>query len=70
MGVVVEFHELVRERRRRQERAAVVRCIEILRESLAAAEAELPAAPAREREVRLRRLEQLADLLAYAERRG
>lgn len=70
MGVVVEFHELVRERRRRRERAAVARCVEILRESLAAAEAQLPAAPPREREVRLRRLEQLADLLAWVQSRG
>jgi hypothetical protein len=70
MGVVVEFQEIVRERRRRQERATVARCVEILRESLAHARSQLPTAPPRERDIQLRRVEQLSDLLDYVERRG
>jgi len=65
MSVVIEFQELVRQRRRRQTRATELRCVEILRESLAFYEAQLESCTDAERLVYQRRVRQLADLLAY-----
>jgi len=70
MGIVIEFQDLVRERRRRQEQATVQRCIDVIEQSLAQTQSLLPSAAPREREVYVRRVEQLSELLEYVQRRG
>ncbi len=68
MGVVVEFRDLVRERRRRREREAIDGCIEILRASVDFEQRMVAVASDHDRAVHLHRVEKLSELLAYVER--
>jgi hypothetical protein len=70
VGEVIAFEEIVRMRRQRVARALHVRCRVILAASVAAARTELALAPAAERWVRVRRLEKLEELEAYASALG
>ncbi len=68
MAQVVPFQDIVRARRREQERLVAERCVEIIelniRLSLELFDAALP----REREVYARRVRHLGELLEYAVR--
>ena len=66
VGEVIAFAEIVRRRRRRLAREQHVRCVEILRRSVAAARTDLADAPASEHWIRAARLRKLEDLHAYA----
>lgn len=66
MAVIVPFQDLVRARRREQERACTERCIEIIETSLRLALETFDTAPAAERPVHARRVRQLSSLLEYA----
>jgi hypothetical protein len=66
MAVVVPFQDLVRARRRAEERACTERCIEIIETSLRLTLEVFETAPPAERPVHARRLRQLSSLLEYA----
>ena len=66
MAVVVPFQDIVRARRREQERACTARCIEIIEANLRLSLELFDAAPAEERPVYARRMRQLSALLEYA----
>jgi hypothetical protein len=66
MAVVVPFQDIVRARRRQQERVYAERCIEIIEASLHVALEMFHAAPPAERPLYARRARQLSALLEYA----
>jgi hypothetical protein len=66
MGVVVPFQDIVRARRREQERACGERCIEIIELNLRLTLEMFDNAPAEERPLYARRVRQLSTLLEYA----
>ncbi len=66
MAVVISFQDVVRARRRQQERLYTERCIEILDASLHIALEQFDAAAPAERPLYARRLRQLSALLEYA----
>jgi hypothetical protein len=66
MGIVVPFQDIVRARRRQQERACAERCIEIIELNLRFALEMFDVSPAAERPVYARRVRQLSALLEYA----
>ena len=66
MGVVVPFQDIVRARRREQERVCGERCIEIIELNLRLALEMFDHAPIAERPLYARRVRQLSALLEYA----
>jgi hypothetical protein len=66
MAVVVPFQDIVRARRREQERAYTTRCIEIIEANLRLSLDLFDTAPPEERPVYARRMRQLSALLEYA----
>jgi hypothetical protein len=66
MAVIVPFQDIVRARRRQEERACTERCIEIIEASLRVTLEMFHAASPAERPVYARRLRQLSALLEYA----
>ena len=66
MGEVIAFADIVQMRRRRTAQRLHAHCLAILSASVTAAEADLAAAPWRDRAVRVTRLRKLVDLEAYA----
>ena len=66
MGVVVPFQDIVRARRRAQERACAARCIEIIELNVRVALEMFDAASPAERPLYARRVRQLSALLEYA----
>ncbi len=66
MAVVIPFEDVVRARRRQQERVYAERCIEIIDASLHCALEMFDAAPPAERPLYARRVRQLSALLEYA----
>jgi hypothetical protein len=66
MGVVVPFQDIVRARRRRQQRACTERCIEIIESTLELAWEMFDTAPPVDRPIYARRVRQLSELLEYA----
>ncbi len=68
MGRVVELRAWLQARQRRAEREQWARCLEIVAQSLAEAEAALPEAEPHEARFLRRRASLLAELLEYAER--
>jgi hypothetical protein len=66
MAVVVPFQDIVRARRREQERAYTEQCIDIIEASLRLTLEMFDGAPAVERPVYARRMRQLSALLEYA----
>jgi hypothetical protein len=66
MAVVVPFQDIVRARRREQERACTQRCIEIIEANLRFSLDLFDGAPPAERPVYARRVRQLSALLEYA----
>lgn len=66
MGEVIAFADIIQMRRRRTARQLHARCCAILAASVAVAQVELAAAPARERWMRIVRLRKLEELEAYA----
>ena len=66
MGEVIAFADIVQMRRRRTVRQLHACCVAILSASVAAARAELMAAPAGERTVRVARVRKLEELVMYA----
>ena len=68
MAVIIPFRQIVLSRRRRRQWAHLRECVEILEASLRLAEEQLDAAPAPERPVYARRVQQLGELRDYAAR--
>ncbi len=68
MAVVISFQDIVRARRRQQERAYTERCIEIIESTLHLALQMLDTAAPEDRPVYARRIRQLGELLEYAVR--
>lgn len=68
MAVVVPFQDIVRARRREQERACTEQCIEIIEANLRLSLELFDTASLVERPVYARRLRQLSTLLEYAVR--
>jgi len=66
MGVVVPFQDIVRARRREQERICGERCVEIIELNLRLALEAFDTAATTERPVYARRVRQLSALLEYA----
>jgi hypothetical protein len=66
MAVIVPFQDIVRARRREQERACAERCVEIIELNLRLSMELFDAAPPEERAMRVRRVRQLGELLEYA----
>ena len=66
MAVVVPFQDLVRARRRVEERVCTERCIEIIEANLRLTLEMFDTAPPAERPVYARRMRQLSALLEYA----
>ena len=66
MAVVVPFQDIVRARRREQERAYTARCIEIIEANLRRSLDLFDTASPDERPVYARRMRQLSALLEYA----
>ena len=66
MAVVIPFADIVRARRRAEERACAERCIEIIECSLQLTLESFDAALPAERPIYARRLRQLSVLLEYA----
>ncbi len=66
MAVVVPFQDIVRARRREQERACTQRCIEIIEANLRLSLELFDDAPPAERPLHARRMRQLSALLEYA----
>jgi hypothetical protein len=66
MAVVVPFQDIVRARRREQERACTEQCIEIIEASLRLSLEMFDTASSSERPVYARRVRQLSALLEYA----
>lgn len=66
MGVVVPFQDIVRARRRQQERVCAERCIAIIESTLQFALEMFAGASPEERPVYARRVRQLSELLEYA----
>ncbi len=66
MAVVIPFQDIVRARRRQQERIYTERCIELIDASLHAALDMFDAALPAERPLYARRVRQLSALLEYA----
>lgn len=66
MAVVIPFQDLVRARRRQQERVHTERCIEIIESSLELVLEAFDTAPSAERPLYARRMRQLSELLDYA----
>jgi hypothetical protein len=66
MAVVIPFQDIVRARRREEERACTERCVEIIELNLRLALELFAAAPPAERPVYARRVRQLGALLEYA----
>jgi len=66
MAVVVPFQDIVRARRREQERAYTEQCIEIIEASLRLSLEMFDTASSSERPVYARRVRQLSALLEYA----
>jgi hypothetical protein len=66
MAVVIPFEDVVRARRRQQERVYTERCIEIIDASLHLALEMFDAASPAERPLYARRVRQLSALLEYA----
>ena len=66
MAVVVPFQDIVRARRREQERAYTEQCIEIVEASLRLSLEMFDTASPSERPVYARRVRQLSALLEYA----
>lgn len=66
MAVVVPFQDIVRARRREQERAYTEQCIEIIEASLRLSLEMFDTASPSERPVHARRVRQLSALLEYA----
>jgi len=66
MGVVVPFEDIVRARRRAQERTCTERCIEIIELNVRLALEMFDAAAPAERPIYARRVRQLSALLEYA----
>jgi hypothetical protein len=66
MAVVIPFQDIVRARRRDQERACTEQCVEIIEASLRLALEAFDSAPAHDRPVYARRIRHLGALLEYA----
>jgi len=66
MAVVIPFQDIVRARRREQERACTERCIEIIEASLHLTLEMFDGASPAERPLYARRMRQLSVLLEYA----
>jgi hypothetical protein len=66
MAVVIPFQDIVRARRRQQERACTERCIEIIESTLHLALYRLEAAEPEDRPLFARRIRKLSELLEYA----
>jgi hypothetical protein len=66
MAVVIPFRDIVRARRRDEERACTERCVAIIEASLRVTMDAFDAAPPRERPLYARRIRQLGALLEYA----
>jgi len=66
MAVIIPLQDILRARRRQQERIYTERCIELIETSLHAALEMFDAAPLPERPVYARRVRQLSALLEYA----
>ena len=66
MAVVVPLQDIVRARRREQERACSERCVEIIEANLRLSLDLFDTAPPEERPVYARRVRQLSALLEYA----
>ncbi len=66
MAVIIPFQDVLRHRRRRQERACARRCIEIIESTLDMTLATFDCVPPAERPFYARRIRQLSELLAYA----
>jgi hypothetical protein len=66
MAVIIPFQDIVRARRREEERACAERCVEIIELNLRLALEMFDAAPAAERPLYARRVRQLGVLLEYA----
>jgi len=65
VAIVVPFQEIVRARRREQERACTERCIGIIEASLRVTLDQFDAASPEDRPVYARRMRQLSALLEY-----
>jgi hypothetical protein len=68
MAVVIPFQDIVRARRREQERACAQRCVEIIELNLRLTLEMFDTAPPADRPVYARRLRHLSTLLDYAVR--
>ena len=66
MAVVIPFQDIVRARRRQQERACGERCVEIIESTLHVTLHLLEAAAPHDRPFYARRVRQLSELLEYA----
>ena len=66
MALVIPFQDIVRARRREQERVCAERCIEIIELNLRLALDMFDLAPPAERPLHARRVRQLSALLEYA----
>jgi hypothetical protein len=66
MAVVIRFQDIVRARRRQQERAYTERCIEIIEFTLHLALHMLDTAAPQDRALYARRVRKLGELLEYA----
>jgi hypothetical protein len=66
MAVVIPFQDIVRARRREEERACTERCVEIIELNLRLTLELFAASPPAERPVYARRVRQLGALLEYA----
>ena len=66
MADVIPFQDIVRARRRQQERAYTERCIEILEATLHLALQMLETAAPQDRPLYARRIRKLSELLEYA----
>lgn len=66
MGVIIPLQDLLRARRRQQERACTERCIEIIESTLECTLEMFHTAPPEQRPLYARRVRQLSELLDYA----
>ena len=65
MAVVIPFQDVLRARRRQEERACAERCVHILQSSLHLTLAMMESAAPHERTIYARRVRQLSELLEY-----